>query len=74
MRKISSIAVAGLLALSCGAAYAGPADVVRGNGCIGFDANGTPAFDPNANLQFVFTNNADGVANVRAKVIFNLDK
>jgi len=43
------------------------ADIVRGSGCAGFDANGTPAFDPAAQVQVVFTNNKNGVANARCE-------
>lgn len=40
------------------------ADVVRGNGCIFFDANGTAFVDPDARVQIVATNNRRGNANV----------
>jgi hypothetical protein len=40
------------------------ADVLRTNGCVFFDANGTAWFDADARIQIVTTNNPRGNQNV----------
>jgi len=43
------------------------ADIVRGTGCVFFDANGTPFVDPAATFQIVATNNGNGTVNARCQ-------
>ena len=66
MKLIKLLLVSALLTMSA-SIFADPADVIRSNGCIFFDDNGTPWADSTADLQFVFTNNEDGNANVRCE-------
>lgn len=42
------------------------ATVMRTTGIAWFDGNGTLTFVPDANVQFVFTNNGNGNATIRA--------
>jgi hypothetical protein len=43
-------------------ALAEGADVIRSNGCVIFDANDVPVFDPEAEVQIVDTNNKGGTS------------
>lgn len=63
--KKQLLAISAMLALGTAPVYAGPADIVSGQGCVGFDANGAPWYDPNAEFKIVFTNNPNGNANVK---------
>jgi hypothetical protein len=61
MKKLAtSVSFAlGIISLTSPALAEG-ADVLRTNGCIVFDANGVPVFDPEAQVQIVNTNNKNG--------------
>jgi hypothetical protein len=70
MRKVFVLAAAVAAAarfLVAGTASAEAAYVFRADGSGWFDGNGNLVIVPDANVQYVFTNNADGSYNVRVK-------
>ncbi len=66
-RRFAALAGIVLIAASAVAATHTPtqpsADIARGEGCIFFDANGTPWLDADARVQIVTTNNGRGNRN-----------